>query len=71
MRRRARRLIPPPLGLILLLAPGCLAHLPPDDDPVHMQIAWRSSFETAAAEAERTDKPILLVGAGGDITGPC
>ena len=61
------------LGPLLLgaLAQGCTAAMPPDDNPEHMQIRWRTDFASARAEAERTDTPILMVTAAGDITGFC
>jgi hypothetical protein len=60
------------LLLLPLLVVGCrLAHKPPDDDPQHLAIAWRADFERARVDAETADKPILLIGASGDITGVC
>lgn len=53
------------------LASGCTAAMPPDDNPEHMRIHWRADFATAKADAEREQKPILLITAAGDITGFC
>ena len=67
-RHRVRRL----LLILPLLLLGCrLANKPPDDDPQHLAIAWRSDFERARKDAEVAGKPILLIGASGDITGVC
>ncbi len=59
------------LALALATSSGCLAAMPPDENPVHMQIKWRSSFPEAQKEALAVQKPILLVTAAGDITGFC
>jgi hypothetical protein len=52
-------------------ATGCLMALPADHDPRHMEIEWRRDFAAAAREARAADKPLLVVGVAGDITGPC
>jgi hypothetical protein len=54
-----------------VLASGCTAAMPPDDNPEHLRIHWRKDFETAKADAEREQKPILMITAAGDITGFC
>ena len=61
------------LGLLALVAPGCLltSHMPYDDSPDHLAIGWRASFDEAAEEASATDRPLLVVLAAGDIVGNC
>jgi len=62
------------LGLLSVLGPvlGCPAavvtHIP---DPLqkHMAIAWYRDFETAKDQAMLEQKPLLLVGASGDVDG--
>lgn len=53
------------------LASGCLAAMPPDENPVHLDIKWRKTFAEAQKAALETSKPILLVTAAGDLTGYC
>ena len=50
---------------------GCLAYMPPDENPVHLKIEWRKTFAEAQADAKRLERPILLVTAAGDLTGFC
>jgi len=52
-------------------ASGCLANLPPDRDPVHLQIHWQESAKAACAEAARTGRPMLFLMIGGDLTERC
>lgn len=52
-------------------ASGCLANLPPDRDPVHLQVQWRDGFEDAREDAARTGKPMLFFMIGGDLTERC
>ncbi|HTF56181.1 MAG TPA: hypothetical protein VK661_02850 [Planctomycetota bacterium] len=52
-------------------ASGCLANLPPDRDPVHLQVHWRESAKSACEEATRTGRPMLFLMIGGDLTERC
>jgi hypothetical protein len=52
-------------------ASGCLANLPPDPDPVHLQVHWRESAGEAREEAARTGRPMLFLMIGGDLTERC
>jgi hypothetical protein len=60
-----------PLALGCTLVAGCLTGLPPDPDPRHMEIRWRADVVAAQREARATNKPLLIVGVAGDITGEC
>lgn len=53
------------------LLTGCLAFMPPDENPLHLEIDWRADFDAARAEAEESCKPLLVVTAAGDIAGFC
>lgn len=57
--------------LLLPLASGCSAYMPTDDDPRHLAMDWRPTFEKAARDAKATGKPILLVAAAGDLRTSC
>jgi hypothetical protein len=52
------------------LAAGCLSHMPLDKR-THLQIRWSANWEAAAAEAQRTHKPILACLVAGEIDGLC
>jgi hypothetical protein len=56
-----------PLALVFT---GCITHLPPRST-THLQIAWRSSFATAARDAAARHAPLLAVLVAGQIDGPC
>lgn len=62
------RAIVPVLALSLS---GCLAYMPADRDPVHLEIRWKESFDEARKEAAADSKPILVVLVAGDRTGSC
>jgi hypothetical protein len=66
-----RRFAALPLLAALASLSGCLAYMPPDECPTHLEIRWRPSFEAAQADAKALGRPILLVTAAGDITGFC
>lgn len=51
-------------------ASGCTAAIPMVGES-HLRIDWRADFASAADEARRTDRPILLVVAAGDKGGRC
>lgn len=53
------------------LLTGCLSYLPDGDVRDHLRIDWRPDFATAQAEAKATGRPILLVGAAGELSGFC
>jgi len=50
---------------------GCLANMPPDDDPVHLRIGWVDDYETARGAAAECRLPILLVMVAGDKLDRC
>ena len=58
--------------LVTTIAAGCPAaavtHIPDPHQP-HMAVSWRADFEGAKDEAMMTDKPILLIGASGEVDG--
>ena len=58
------------LALVALL-PGCLSHMPFDDDPKQLAIHWRPDFEKAKADSRASGKPLLMIAAAGDKTGIC
>ena len=61
-----------PLALLSALAlAGCLSHMPPDRDPVHLEIGWVDDFQTARGIAAESRRPILLVMVAGDILDRC
>jgi hypothetical protein len=53
-----------------LLAAGCLTHMPPAAH-THMQIHWAADWDSAAAEAARSGRPILACLVAGQIDGAC
>lgn len=55
----------------LLALAGCLSHMAPDRDPVHLGIEWVDDFHTARGIAAESARPILLVMAAGDIRERC
>ncbi len=59
------------LPALTLSLGGCLSHMPPDSDPVHLQISWIESFETARNVAMESGKPLLVVMVAGDIVERC
>lgn len=56
------------LALVTALTPACLPHIPMSTTE-HLSIAWRESYERAADEAARTQRPLLVVLASGDKDG--
>ncbi len=52
-------------------ASGCLANLPSDRDPVHLQVHWRGTAEAARDDSARTGRPMLFLLIGGDLTERC
>ena len=60
------------LGLLASLSlAGCLSHMAPDREPVHLKIRWVEDFETARGIAAESGKPILAVMIAGDILDRC
>ncbi len=60
-----------PALLLATLLTGCTAFMPPDDNPIHLDIAWRADYDAAQEDARAARKPLLMVTAAGDITGFC
>jgi len=58
-------------AILAVGAGGCLANMAPDRDPVHLQVHWRESVESAREESARTGRPLLFFMIGGDMTGRC
>jgi hypothetical protein len=52
-----------------LLGTACLAHVPLHTTE-HLNISWRSSYQQAADEAARLDRPVLVVMIAGEKDGP-
>lgn len=67
MNRVLRGLLP----LAMLSWVGCLSHMAPDREPVHLKIRWVEDFETARGIAAQSGKPILAVMIAGDILDRC
>ena len=59
-----------PAVIACTFAAGCLSHMPVNK-LTHMQIHWWPSYEAAAAEAQRTQKPILACLVAGQIDSWC
>ena len=57
---------------LLTIATAC-THTPPPDRAQrgYLQIHWMPSWEAARAEAKRSDRPILVVLAAGELDGLC
>ncbi len=71
--RRTPRLRAAWLAIALVggAAGGCLAYVPPRDEPRHRAIDWRPSFEAARADAEASGRPLLVVAVAGERDGRC
>lgn len=54
----------------LAFGSGCATHMLPRAHE-HMKVRWAQSFDAAQAEAQRENKPLLVVMAAGDVDGPC
>jgi hypothetical protein len=59
------------LALGLLLATGCITHLPPPVQHKQMHIGWTRDFDEAQQRAAREGKPVLAVLAAGELDGLC
>ena len=59
------------LAALPLLLAGCLAHMPADDDPLHLQAGWRSGFDAAAREAAASGRPLLVCLVAGGLQDSC
>jgi hypothetical protein len=57
-------------AVLAITLTGCITHLPVRTT-THLQIRWWPSFDEAAREAARTQKPLLAVLAAGEIAGLC
>jgi hypothetical protein len=58
-------------NLLPLVLAGCLAHMPADDDPVHLHIGWRSDFAEAVRKAAELRRPMLVCLVAGGIQESC
>lgn len=65
IKRSMRQALP-----LIILAAGCLSHLPPTGHK-HMEIHWAYDYAAAQSEAQRLQRPILVVMAAGQIDGQC
>jgi hypothetical protein len=61
----------PTLAALALALSGCLSHMPPDGDPAHLHLDWRSDGAEALQAAAETGRPLLLVLVAGDIRERC
>ena len=62
------------LGAGLLLAPGCLSHvprLPGLESSAYERIGWRSDLAAARQEALERGRPLLVVAVAGERDGHC
>ncbi|MEO6955011.1 MAG: hypothetical protein ABI321_24640 [Polyangia bacterium] len=57
-----------PFLLLVLVASGCLGHIPMHTTE-HLAIGWRADYERAQAEAAVTHKPLMVVLAAGEKDG--
>ena len=59
--------------LTFLIGASACTHTPPPDreQRAYLRIGWMPSWEAARAEALRTERPILVVLAAGELDGLC
>jgi hypothetical protein len=59
------------LAAVPLALAGCLAHMAPDEDPVHLHVRWKSDFDAAARDAACSARPLLVCLVAGDLLDSC
>ena len=59
------------LPLAMAALSGCLTHVAAREDSPSRGILWRPDFETAAADAASSGRPLLVVMVAGEFRDAC
>jgi hypothetical protein len=58
------------IAALALVLTGCLTHMPLRTRE-HLSIHWATNWDPAVAEAQASNRPILMCLIAGEIDGPC